>query len=100
VTLSVVKVARTVTPTRRSAVRMVSSVVRAVSSCSGSHTGGGRRSPETLVRQGITSKDSGLVATILAQGEAGMPPSTIGRAHNVHHTTIGRILAAADEFKP
>jgi hypothetical protein len=53
---------------------------------------------ETLVRQGITSKDSGLVATILAQREAGVPPSTIGRAHNVHHTTVGRILAAADEL--
>ncbi len=55
---------------------------------------------ETLVRQGITSKDSGLVATILAQREAGMPPSTIGRAHKVHHTTVGRILAAADELTP
>jgi hypothetical protein len=55
---------------------------------------------ETLVRQGITTKDSDLVATILAQREAGVPPSTIGRAHKVHHTTIGRILAAADQLTP
>ena len=53
---------------------------------------------ETLVQQGITTKDSALVATILAQREAGVPPSTIGRAHKVHHTTVGRILSAADEI--
>jgi hypothetical protein len=53
---------------------------------------------ETLVRQGVTTKDTALVATILAQREAGIPPSTIGRAHKVHHTTVGRILSAADEL--
>jgi hypothetical protein len=53
---------------------------------------------ETLVQQGITTKDTALVATILAQREAGVPPSTIGRAHKVHHTTVGRILSAADEI--
>jgi hypothetical protein len=53
---------------------------------------------EALVQQGITTKDAALVATILAQREAGMPPSTIGRAHKVHHTTVGRILSAADEL--
>ncbi len=51
---------------------------------------------ETLVQQGVTSKDPALVATILAQHEAGMPPSTIGRTFNVHHTTVGRILSALE----
>ena len=48
---------------------------------------------ESLVREGVTSKDPRLVATILAQREAGIPPSTIGRHHKVHHTT-GRLSAA------
>jgi hypothetical protein len=52
---------------------------------------------ETLVQQGVTSKDPALVATILAQHEAGMPPSTIGRTFNVHHTTVGRILSALED---
>lgn len=51
---------------------------------------------QSLVRQGVTSKDPALVATILAQHEAGMPPSTIGRTFNVHHTTVGRILSAVE----
>lgn len=51
---------------------------------------------ESLVRQGVTSKEPVLVARILAHHEAGMPPSTIGRTFNVHHTTVGRILSAAD----
>jgi hypothetical protein len=51
---------------------------------------------ESIVQEGITSKDSGLVATILAQREAGVPPSTIGRTCKVHHTTVGRILSAAE----
>jgi hypothetical protein len=50
---------------------------------------------ESLVRDGVTSKHPRLVATILAQREAGVPPSTIGRTHKVHHTTVGRILTAA-----
>jgi hypothetical protein len=50
---------------------------------------------ESLVRGGVTSKHPRLVATILAQREAGVPPSTIGRAHKVHHSTVGRILTAA-----
>lgn len=53
---------------------------------------------ESMVRDGITSKDPGLVAIILAQREAGVPPSTIGRIHKVHHTTVGRILSAAAAF--
>jgi hypothetical protein len=55
-----------------------------------------KRIAESIVREGITSKDSGLVATILAQREAGVPPSTIGRTCKVHHTTVGRILSAAE----
>lgn len=51
---------------------------------------------QSLVQQGVTSKDPTLVATILAQHEAGMPPSTIGRTFNVHHTTVGRILSAIE----
>ncbi|HEX3548219.1 MAG TPA: hypothetical protein VHU62_16860 [Mycobacterium sp.] len=51
---------------------------------------------ESLVRDGVTSKHPRLVATILAQREAGVPPSTIGRHHKVHHTTVVRILTAAD----
>ena len=50
---------------------------------------------ESLVRDGVTSKHPRLVATILAQREAGVPPSTIGRTHKVHHSTVGRILTAA-----
>jgi hypothetical protein len=45
---------------------------------------------ESLVRDGVTSKHPRLVATILAQREAGVPPSTIGRTHEVYHTTVGR----------
>jgi hypothetical protein len=61
-----------------------------------SPAGIGRWKPvaQSLVQQGVTSKDPTLVATILAQHEAGMPPSTIGRTFNVHHTTVGRILSA------
>ena len=50
---------------------------------------------ESIVREGVTSKHPRLVATIPAQREAGMPPSTIGRHHRVHHSTVGRILSAA-----
>jgi hypothetical protein len=50
---------------------------------------------ESLVREGVTSKDPHLVAAILAQREAGVLPSVIGRRHRVHHTTVRRILSAA-----
>jgi hypothetical protein len=50
---------------------------------------------ESLVREGVTSKHPRLVAAILAHREAGVPPSAIGRHHRVHHTTVGRILSAA-----
>ena len=53
---------------------------------------------ESLVRERITSKNPDLVARILAQREAGVPPSTIGRTYKVHHTTVGRILSAAEEL--
>lgn len=51
---------------------------------------------ESIVRDGVTSKHPRLVATILAQRDAGLPPSTIGRHHKVHHTTVARILSAAE----
>ena len=50
---------------------------------------------DQLVREGVTSKDPAVVAAILAEHAAGTPPSTIGRRQNVHHTTVGRILSAA-----
>lgn len=54
-----------------------------------------RELAESLIREGVTSKDADLVATILAERDAGVPPSTIGRTHGVHHTTVNRILSAA-----
>jgi hypothetical protein len=48
-----------------------------------------------LVREGVTSKDPDLVAVILAEHAAGTPPCTIGRRQNVHHSTVNRILNAA-----
>jgi Protein of unknown function (DUF2637) len=51
---------------------------------------------ESIVHEGVTSKHPRLVATILASREAGVPPSTIGRHNRVHHTTVGRILFAAE----
>jgi hypothetical protein len=51
---------------------------------------------DALVRSGVTSKDPAVVAAVLADHAAGTPPSTIGRRHNVHHSTVGRILAGAE----
>lgn len=51
---------------------------------------------ESIVREGVTSKPARLVATILALREAGVPATSIGRHHKVHHTTVGRIVSAAD----
>jgi hypothetical protein len=48
-----------------------------------------------LVREGVTSKDPELVAAILADHAAGTPPCTIGRRQNVHHSTVSRIVNAA-----
>jgi hypothetical protein len=53
---------------------------------------------ESLVCEDVTSKNAEVVAAILAQREAGMPPSAIGRTHRVHHTTVGRILSAAESL--
>jgi hypothetical protein len=51
---------------------------------------------DELVRSGVTSKDPAIVAAVLADHAAGTPPSTIGRRHKVHHSTVGRILAGAE----
>jgi hypothetical protein len=53
---------------------------------------------ESLVRQGVTGKETQLVAAILAEAAAGTAPSTIGRRYKVHHSTVGRILSAAGEL--
>jgi len=53
---------------------------------------------ESLVREGITTKDPDLIAKILADNAAGTPPSTIGRRHEIHHTTVNRILSAAEQL--
>lgn len=47
----------------------------------------------SLVESGVTQKDPGVVAQILAEHAAGTPPSTIGRRLDVHHSTVRRILA-------
>jgi hypothetical protein len=57
-----------------------------------------KRTAHQLVRNGTTSKDPEIVATILAEHAAGTPPSTISRRRGVHHSTVGRILAAAAEI--
>lgn len=51
-----------------------------------------RSAADQLVRDGVTSKDPAVVAAVLAEGAAGTAPSTIGRRHNLHHSTVGRIL--------
>jgi hypothetical protein len=53
---------------------------------------------EELVRSGVTSKEPHLVASVLAEHAAGTPRSTIGRRLAIHHQTVGRILAGADEL--
>lgn len=50
---------------------------------------------DELVRTGVTSKDPAIVAAVLAENAAGTAPSTIGRRHNLHHSTVGRIVAGA-----
>lgn len=51
-----------------------------------------------LVDAGVTQKDVDVVALVLAEHEAGTAPSTIGRRLDVHHSTVGRILARAAEL--
>lgn len=53
-----------------------------------------RVAADELVRDGVTSKDPAIVAAVLADDAAGTAPSTIGRRHNLHHSTVGRILEA------
>jgi hypothetical protein len=53
-----------------------------------------RPAADELIRCGVTSKDPAVVAAVLADHAAGTAPSTIGRRHKVHHSTVGRILAA------
>lgn len=55
-----------------------------------------RPAADELVREGVTSKDPAVVAAVLAENAAGTAPSTIGRRHNLHHSTVGRIVASAD----
>jgi hypothetical protein len=54
-----------------------------------------RSTADHLVRTGQTTIDPELVATILAEYAAGTAPSTIGRRQKVHHSTVKRILSAA-----
>lgn len=54
-----------------------------------------RPAADELVRAGVTSKDPAVVAAVLAENAAGTAPSTIGRRHNLHHSTVGRIVASA-----
>jgi hypothetical protein len=54
-----------------------------------------RPAADELVRDGVTSKDPAIVAAVLAENAAGAAPSTIGRRHNLHHSTVGRIVAGA-----
>ncbi|WP_173008466.1 helix-turn-helix domain-containing protein [Mycolicibacterium sp. P1-18] len=51
-----------------------------------------------LIDAGVTQKDVDVVALVLAEHEAGTAPSTIGRRLDVHHSTVGRILARAAEL--
>lgn len=55
-----------------------------------------RPAADELVRNGVTSKHPAIVAAVLADHAAGTPPSTISRRRNVHHSTVGRILAGAE----
>lgn len=48
-----------------------------------------------LIEAGVTQKDVAVVALILAEHDAGIAPSTISRRLDVHHSTVGRILAGA-----
>lgn len=54
-----------------------------------------RPAADELVRDGVTSKDAAVVAAVLAENAAGTAPSTIGRRHNLHHSTVGRIVEGA-----
>lgn len=57
-----------------------------------------RPTADQLIEAGVTQKDPAVVAQILAEHAAGMPPSTISRRLDVHHSTVGRILAHAESL--
>jgi hypothetical protein len=52
---------------------------------------------ESLIRDGVTTKEARLVATILAERETGARPGTIERQHKVHHSVVRKVWAAADK---
>jgi hypothetical protein len=54
---------------------------------------------DSLVRDGVTPRtEPQLVAIILAEREAGTRAATIEKRHNVHHSTVKKVLAAADQL--
>jgi hypothetical protein len=54
---------------------------------------------DSLVRGGVAPRtEPQLVATILAEREAGTRTATIEKRHNVHHSTVKKVLAAADQM--
>jgi hypothetical protein len=53
---------------------------------------------DLLIEHGVTSIEREKVAMVLAETAAKMPPTTIGRRWDVHHTTVKRIQAAASEL--
>lgn len=57
-----------------------------------------RPAAQELVRSGVTQKDPNVVARILAEHAAGTPPTTIGKKLDVHHETVNRIVARANEL--
>jgi hypothetical protein len=51
-----------------------------------------------LVDDGITTKPPAIAAAVLARRAAGAAPAAIGRQYGIHHTTVRRILAAAEHY--
>jgi Protein of unknown function (DUF2637) len=82
-------------PQRRSPAAGVPATPASVSVPTGRHAAHWKTAADRLVRDGVTSKDPELVAAILADHAAGTAPSAIGRRQNVHHSTVNRILSAA-----
>jgi Protein of unknown function (DUF2637) len=82
-------------PQHRSPAAGVAHTRAPVSVPTGRQTAHWKTAADQLVRDGVTSKDPELVAAILAEHAAGTAPSTIGRRQNVHHSTVNRILSAA-----
>jgi Protein of unknown function (DUF2637) len=53
---------------------------------------------DLLISRGVTSIQRDKVAKVLAETAAKTPPTTIGRRWDVHHSTVKRIQAAAEEL--